>query len=558
MIFTIGCMTIATAVGPLPGFNNDAAATRYAAFSVLDESYKGNVEALRVAVGEVAKHDGALFTGTAEWEHDINNGYSSVLYDRSDEFGLGAYRVYYSAGDKSFSGSIPGESSGSATLLATSKDGIAFTKPTLNRFVFKNSTANNILFDGTTALGFYDDAAHDKNASSRFKMWGNLPGLEKGQSSMLGGSYVAQLGGSAVSPNGLDWTDYRRLQNPSRAAQVKDTWRFDGLTSLFFDPRRDAYVGTMRAFRPCTECGQCPIWWSPYGGCQSHQGASCTAMQCNKTVRAIGTSTSAAGVPFAKTGWGLNVEVHSWADPAQQLYSQVSFPYYNGYLGIVMVFSAVDPPNTFGKGKVHCELAWSADGVQYDRIAPGVDFIPLGRYEEGTLNDFDSHICFASAHPVQVDGTVRVYYMGGNGPHYSEPYPSPNHRNSSFGLATIGPDRFVALRGPKDGSRAVARTVALAQGNGTRVMSITADTAVLGSEACMVTVAIVIDQGGGVEREAETCGNVTGKNVTDLVLPGCSQLLLKAGANVVVEITVQGGAALYTIGFLQQDGRELQ
>jgi hypothetical protein len=144
--------------------------------------------------------------------------------------------VYYSAGDPSFGGAIPGESSGSATLYATSLDGIKFTKPDLHRYPFHNSTHNNILFDGTTSMGIYDDIGHDKNASSRFKIWGNLPGLLPGlgldgnSTSLL--KYTAQLGGSAVSANGLNFTDYRRLQNPSSSKSVSGTWRFDAASSL--------------------------------------------------------------------------------------------------------------------------------------------------------------------------------------------------------------------------------------------------------------------------------------------------------------------------------------
>ena len=85
-------------------------------------------------------------------------------------------RVYYSAGDKSFGGAIPGESSGCATLYATSDDGVVWGKPHLHRYKFGKDSANNILFDGTTALGFYDDSFHDQNTSARFKVWGNLPG----------------------------------------------------------------------------------------------------------------------------------------------------------------------------------------------------------------------------------------------------------------------------------------------------------------------------------------------------------------------------------------------
>ena len=524
----------------LPGFVNGGGVTRFAAFSVLDSTTSSSLVA---TYGAVHKHpSNPLFTGTREWEHDINNGYSSILHDAHDSLGLGSYRVYYSAGDPSFGGAIPGESSGSATLYATSPDGIHFTKPALHRYAFRNDTANNILFDGTTAVAIYDDGFHEPNASRRFKAWGNLPGLERDQ--LLGGyRYTAQLAGSAVSANGLDFTDYRRLQDPSSSVAVKDTLRFDAQTSLFFDDEAGRYVGTMRAFRPCAACGDCPIWWQPHGGCQARLSRSCTAVQCNQTVRAIGASVSSSA-EFETAKWGRNLEVHSnRGDPTRQFYSQVSWPYYNGYLGIVMVFSAVDPPNVFGRGKVHCELAWSTDGSRYERVLPGVDFIPLGSVER---HDFDSHICFASAHPVKLRNETRVYYMAGDGPHYSPPYPSALHRNSSYALATIRPDGFVGVAPLLHAGDGSATTVPLAVSGDTLIL--TADAAPAGAVA--VTVLSSRLPGGSA-----LCATLSGRNVTDEPVGGCD-LAPVVGHEARLQLRVTAGATLYTVGFRSSQLRE--
>ena len=169
--------------GPAPGWNSGEGTTHYAAFSLLRSVYPEAGSTLQVAPGPVERGNGGQplfrqgFDGSNEEPLvDIDNGYSNVLYDPDDSFGLGKYRVYYSASVKGAGGGIPGESSDSATLYATSADGISWEKPALHRYEFNGSTANNILFQGTTALGIYDDSFHDKNASSRFKMWGNLPG----------------------------------------------------------------------------------------------------------------------------------------------------------------------------------------------------------------------------------------------------------------------------------------------------------------------------------------------------------------------------------------------
>ena len=552
---------LAAAEGPRPGFNNvPGGATRYAAFAILN----AGAATLSPTVTQISKHSAnPLFRGTEEWEHDINNGYSNVLYNDDGSSGGGSsgssgssgsgsrgdstYRVYYSAGDAQFGGAIPGESSGSATLYATSRDGVTgWTKPHLGRFTYTGSsgvpsTANNILFDGTTAIAVYDDGfnAAAANASQRFKIWGNLPGLETGKGTgggLLG--YTAQLAGTAVSADGLTWTDYRRLQDPSSAAKVKGTWRFDAAANMYYDPKQRRYTGTMRAFRPCDTCGTCPIWWNAKGtyGCQAKLSDTCTAAQCNRTVRAIGASSSSAGDAFGSASWGPNEEVNAdHDDPTRQFYSQVSWPYYNGYLGIVSIFAAGDAPNVYGKGKVHCELVWSADGARYERIAPGMDFVPLGSID---ARDFDSHICFASAHPIKLANETRVYYFGGDGPHYSPAWPDPGHRNSSFGMGTLRPDGFVALRPSKAAAAGKATTVPLVASGA--VLTVTADAAPGGSVGIMV-------RAPGLPGGAVRCAVLAGRNVTDMPLQGCD-LSAVVGQLVTLEFDVRD-AALYTVGF---------
>eukprot|EP01046_Picozoa_sp_COSAG06_P001637 COSAG06_NODE_55_length_27705_cov_7.023402_13_plen_156_part_00 len=97
--------------------------------------------------------------------------------------------------------------------------------------------------------------------------------------------------------------------------------------------------------------------------------------------------------------------------------------YYDIYLGIVMIFDATDG-NTGNSGHVHCRLAWSPDALtNWSWVdpgelggkghTPGREFIPAG--PEGS---FDSHVCFAAHMPLKMpDGSSRIYYMGGNGPH---------------------------------------------------------------------------------------------------------------------------------------------
>jgi hypothetical protein len=542
--------------GPAPHFSDLGTSVQH--FTAI-AALSGATE-LSPVLGHVTKHpENPLFrtsnaaNGNA-WEHDVNNGYSSVLYDANNSLGHGTYRAFYSAADSNFTESpgCHGEcDGGSAMLYATSDDGITWVKPALHKYAWNGTTANNILFTGVSTSAVYDDGWHETDPSRRFKAWGNLAGvgplppLSSPSPNPIPPGWqwkTPQIAGTAVSADGLTWTSYRRLQNATDKAP--NVWRFDALASLFFDGLREEYVGTMRAFRPCATCGLCPIWWQPSDGCQDKLSADCTAEQCNRTVRAIGAAWSDGG-DFDTTGWSSGLEVTAdHDDPRVQIYSQVSFPFYDVYLAIVMAFDAADPKvdkhaQAMGTGKVRCELAWSKTGREYTRLSPGTPFIPQGVYvPNSTKNEFDSHVCFAAAHPIKLADHARIYYMGGDGPHYSEKWGSPGHRNSSWGLATMRPDRFVGM-GAANGSAGTGRTSPLLFS--APQLLITADAAPAGH----VSVRVISAQlPGGYAA----CAPIERANVTDAPLSGCN-LSAIVGQGASLELTLKGGAVVYVLGF---------
>ena len=103
-------------------------------------------------------------------------------------------------------------------------------------------------------------------------------------------------------------------------------------------------------------------------------------------------------------------------------------------------------------------------------IIKNQDLIPLSNVNSSA---FDSHVCFTAAYPVVVgqddynnninnnndnnddsssnDESIRLYYFGGNGPHSGE-------RNSSFGLAFLRMDGFVALKNKKENESCSVQT----------------------------------------------------------------------------------------------------
>ena len=58
---------------------------------------------------------------------------------------------------------------------------------------------------------------------------------------------------------------------------------------------------------------------------------------------------------------------------------------------------------------VDCELAWSSDTVQWERVCPGTPLIPRG--PDGS---FDWGCVYGAAYPFLKDGRLQAYYGGSN------------------------------------------------------------------------------------------------------------------------------------------------
>ena len=277
-------------------------------------------------------------------------------------------------------------------LYANSTDGISWHKPSLGLYDVGapyHKETNAVLYGG--GLGVLYDA-HEPDASKRYKgfghaCWatGSCPLAE--QLETTSGVASASDADIAVSADGLVWTGVAAINWP-------DPQRYDCHNNLFWDGARSKYVAVTR---------------DGFSG-------------------PIGRTIGIAASPTEAFGFDASTAPISTlsGDEARQLYSQITFPWRNTYLGIVMVFEAQS-----ADGRVRCRLAWSnaADSTEWrwvdeegeDGGLGGAELIPLGA--DGT---FDSHVCFAAASPFTHEAQEWLYYMGGNGPHSGE-------RNSSLG-----------------------------------------------------------------------------------------------------------------------------
>ncbi len=114
------------------------------------------------------------------------------------------------------------------------------------------------------------------------------------------------------------------------------------------------------------------------------------------------------------------------AHPESQTYAMPIFEHAGLFLGFVMMFHV--PTDT-----VHCELAWSTDSVQWQRLEPGTPLIP-----KGPAGAPDSGCVYAGTGPVFLENEVRIYYGASNGPH-------TGWRDGFLCLARTRPDGFACV-----------------------------------------------------------------------------------------------------------------
>jgi hypothetical protein len=195
-------------------------------------------------------------------------------------------------------------------------------------------------------------------------------------------------GGAAASPDGLHWSGVLPCPEIDAAGDTHN--------NIFWDGRTGKYVGITRLWRD--------------------------------KQRIVGRTESQ---DF--THWAKAVEVMRALpdEPHRQTYALLAFPCATLYLGLVMLFDTQ-------ADTVDCELARSYDAMRWERACPGRSLIPRG--DEGS---FDSGCIYAAAYPISLDGQLRLYYGGSDGPH-------SGWRAGALGLAYLRQDGFAGLEASRD------------------------------------------------------------------------------------------------------------
>lgn len=250
---------------------------------LLDDRVVASVENVHLTIGQVTKETrNPLFVEDQPWEVRFDNLYANVIYDQDAHL----YKCWYNPfiidaatsntpltarATKSYQ---PDKMREMGVCLATSVDGLTWTKPALRLQEFNGSWENNLVMRHIHGAGIFRDA-HEPDPALRYK--------------------ALMQYGVAVSPDGLHWSAVRPCP------EIESRW--DTHNNLFWDALSRRYVGITR------------LW---EGG-----------------VRTVGRTESQDFQRWTKAVEvmrGLPEEAH------RQTYALIAFPYANLYLGLVMLF----------------------------------------------------------------------------------------------------------------------------------------------------------------------------------------------------------------------------
>jgi len=294
---------------------------------MLDMRVVEQVENAKLVLGTPLKHAGnPVLSSDEPWENSTNNYYPNVTWD-SDET---LWKLWYKdvLADKDAIAQMESPSTvhdvGWYLLYATSRDGIAWTKPPLGLHKFGTRTDTNITARDCPNVGVFKDL-HEVDAKRRYKM-----------------VFDTGLGQPKVrfSPDGIHWDAVQAVEG--FIAQQGDTHN-----NAFFDERSGKY-----------------LWF--------------TKLYLGE--RLVSRLESDDFIHWRSSG----VVLRSTLDEGKktQTYALTVFPYGNIYLGYLMMYH-VGTDRT-----VDCELAWSPDSIHWQRVEPGNAFLKLGArgsYDGGTI-----------------------------------------------------------------------------------------------------------------------------------------------------------------------------
>lgn len=353
-------------------------------FYLYDNVYISSIRNTFLIPGKVKKYKrNPLFSEgffeDREWEVRYDNGYPQVFYD--EEYQI--YRLYYtsfikdpcsathSLEERKFKTYKPSSQRVTALLYAYSADGVNWIKPNLGLVEFEGSKENNIIMERAHGASVFKDF-NEKDSAKRYKMIMKHDGMDKMAVSF--------------STDGIDWCEPISWIQYNPAG---DTHNY-----AFYDEKFKKYVLITRT-------------WDG--------------------IRVVARSESDDFI-----NWTEPVEIYRGVGFEDQIYSMPVFKQQDNYIGLASIYHDGDKSDLL-YDHVHSELTMSHDGINWERVGKGREFIPrgAGRYPNGECDCG----CIYVSPPVEKDNSYIFYYMGGNGQH-------TNYRETSLCMCSIDKDRL--------------------------------------------------------------------------------------------------------------------
>lgn len=306
--------------------------------------------------------EGLTANPSVEWEQRIDNGYANVFYDTEYE----EYRLYYTVfvRDDSHKQTSLEERRNStyketgsrqaAILMARSKDGELWERPSLGVCNFGGSFDNNILIRGVHGAGVFRDE-QEKNADRRYKM--------------IVRNDIGNCMAQCFSRDGIHWTE---PINWTKYNPAGDTHNY-----AWYDERLSRYILMTRT-------------WSD-----------------NQRILARCESDDFIN-------WSEPVEAFRGNGIDDQIYSMPVFENDGIYYGLGSFFHG-GSRTAEDFDCVDLELLCSGDSKNWNRVSEKSPFIKRGsgKYPDGERDCG----CIYCSTPIEVGDKYRFYYFGGNGQH---------------------------------------------------------------------------------------------------------------------------------------------
>ncbi|MBN2296175.1 MAG: hypothetical protein JXM70_27335 [Pirellulales bacterium] len=342
-------------------------------YLLLDSRVVEKADGVALRLGQVEKdRRNPLFAEDKPWEVRFDNMYPNVMFDGED----GIYKCWYSPFiiDKTTS-----------TATEEIKKQMTYCKALKHQreMALCYATSKDGIVWDKPELGICDfDGSKQNNIVKRNVHGAGVFKDPHESNPQRRYKMFLERGGMSVcfSPDGLHWSDV------IPCAKIKAAG--DCHNNAFWDEKTKRYVGITR------------LWAGP---------------------RVVGRTESR---DF--TDWSQAKVVFRGLEPHLQIYTMPVFRYGDVYLGLPMIFNTKTD-------QVDCELAWSPDTIDWERICAGRPFIPRGQ-----KGSYDSGCIYAAAYPILHEGKIRIYYGGNDAEHC-------NWRKGYLCLARMRVDGFAGM-----------------------------------------------------------------------------------------------------------------